>query len=59
MKSKEFFEALGLVKTFKFRGKRYKWTCTLWQFILIMLGIVAGLYLFMLSFFMLDMFINC
>ena len=46
MKSKEFFEALGLVKTFKFRGKRYKWTCTWWQFILIMLGIVAGLYLF-------------
>lgn len=58
MISKEFFEALGLVKTFKIKGKKYKWTCTYWQFILIMLGSVAGFYVFVLSFFALDMIIN-
>lgn len=58
MNSKEFFESLGLTKSFKFKGKRYKWVCTWWQFILIMLGSVAGFYAFVLSFFVLDMIIN-
>ena len=58
MNSKEFFESLGLTKSFKIKGKKYKWTCTYWQFILIMLGSVAGLYVFILSFFILDVFIN-
>lgn len=58
MNSKEFFESLGLTKSFKIKGKKYKWTCTYWQFILIMLGSVAGFYVFVLSFFVLDMIIN-
>ena len=58
MTSKEFFEALGLVKTFKFRGKKYKWTCTWWQFILILVGMIVIVYLWMLSFFIFDAIIN-
>lgn len=45
-------------KVFKFRGKKYRWTCTRWEFVLFMILGCVGLYFFALSFYILDMLIN-
>lgn len=58
MESDKFFEVLGLTKVFKFKGKKYKWICTWWQFVFIMLGSVVAFYAFILNFFLLDIIIN-
>lgn len=55
---REFFRDMGLTKVFTFRGKRYRWTCTLWQAILLLAFSVVALYGFIMSFFILDVIIN-
>ena len=45
-------------KVFRFRGKKYKWTCTWWQAIILLIIAVCGCYAFMMSFFILDLIIN-
>lgn len=42
------------MKVFKFRGKKYKWTMQVWQFLLIMLITVVCLYGLVLSMFYIE-----
>ena len=55
---KEFFRDMGLTKVFTFRGKRYRWTCTIWQAVILSALSIVAFYGFIMFFFILECAIN-
>lgn len=58
MNTKEFFRDMGLTKVFTFKGKKYRWTCTVWEALILLAFSIVGCYGIIMLFFILDSVIN-